>query len=367
VKKRILHIVPSLNREGTAGQVSLLVRHLSAAEYESHVCELGVGGPLAEDLTEAGISVTALGRRFSIDPRALWRLRRHVFRLRPDLIHAWTPPANEYAHAAARICGDVSLVVGHRTIEPGRSWVRSAIDRHVARRAARIVVNSEAVRRHCEANGLPAEKISVIRNGVCAPDSQPRVRGAVLAELGLPESAQLVGVLGPLRRRKRIKDAIWSADLLKVIRNDVYLLILGDGPHRDRLLRYRQQVLIGERARFLGVRSDVPRLLHCLDVLWSLGTHEGLSNAILEAMAAGVPVVAADTAAARDLVVPETTGYLVAVGDRAAVARRTQQLLSDAAMARRLGEAGRARARADFSAERMARQYAGLYQDVLKS
>ena len=141
-----------------------------------------------------------------------------------------------------------------------------------------------------------------------------------------------------------MKDAIWAADLLKVIRDDVHLLIFGDGPQRDRLLRFREQVVIGDKVHFLGQRNDLAHWLPHFDVLWSTSGYEGQSNAILEAMAAGVPVVATDIPGTRELVVPGETGFLVRVGHRAGFARWTNQLLDDAALAGRMGQTGRERA-----------------------
>ena len=142
-----------------------------------------------------------------------------------------------------------------------------------------------------------------------------------------------------------MKDAIWAADLLKVIRDDVHLLVFGDGPHRDRLRRFREQVVIRDKVHFLGHRNDLWQWLPHFDVFWSTSGYEGQSNAILEAMAAGVPVVATDIPGTRELVVPGETGFLVRVGHRAGFARWTNQLLDDATLSRRLGQAGRQRAR----------------------
>ena len=100
------------------------------------------------------------------------------------------------------------------------------------------------------------------------------------------------------------------------------------------------------------------------DVFWSTSAREGQSNAILEAMAAGVPVVATDIAGTRDLVVPEATGYLAAVGHRAGFTRWTQRLLDDAALRERLGEAGRQRVRSEFGLEKMVARYVELYRKL---
>jgi glycosyltransferase involved in cell wall biosynthesis len=162
-----------------------------------------------------------------------------------------------------------------------------------------------------------------------------------------------------------VKDAIWAADLLKVIRRDVHLLVIGDGPQRERLLHFRRQCRIDDKVHFLGERGDVPRLLPHFDLLWSTSGYEGQSNVILEAMAAGVPVVATDIPGTRELVSPGATGYLVPVGDRAAFAKYAERLLNDAGLAAGLSAAARDRVEREFSVEKMVQRHAELYREIL--
>ena len=219
--------------------------------------------------------------------------------------------ANTYGFAAARACGVKNVVVGQRCVDPWKSRLQLALDRQLARRCRGVVVNSEGVRDFYVRHGTPAERVRVIPNGVAhARVRRPR-RGATAGRAGIcPSNSRLIGLVGRLWPQKRVKDAIWAADLLKVIRDDVHLLVIGDGPQRDRLRRFRDQVRIRDKVHFLGERGDVPRLLPHFDVLWSTSGYEGQSNAILEAMAAGVPVVATDIPGTRELVVPDVTGYL---------------------------------------------------------
>jgi glycosyltransferase involved in cell wall biosynthesis len=365
VKPRLLHLIPSLDRAGAEKQLGLLVRGLAREGFDVHVCALSRGGPLEAGLNGAGIGVTVIGKRQRLDPWSFWRLRRHVVRLRPDLVHAWMFAANAYGYAAARSCGVRRFVAGQRCVDPWKTGLQLAVDRHVGRRADCTVANSPGVRNFYVRHGVPVEKIRVIENGVEPPQPSGITRDELLAELGLPGNCRLVAVIGRLWPQKRVKDAIWAADLLKVIRDDVHLLVIGDGPHRDRLRRFRDQVVIRDKVHLLGHREDVPRIVPHLDALWSTSAYEGQSNAILEAMAAGVPVVATDVPGTRDLVLSGQTGYLVPVGDRAALARATQRLLENPSLAAQLGTAARRRANGQFSVERMVRRHVELYEKLL--
>jgi glycosyltransferase involved in cell wall biosynthesis len=212
---------------------------------------------------------------------------------------------------------------------------------------------------------LPAEKFTLIANGMSPLPASDITREQLLAELELPPNARLVGAVGRLWPQKQVKDLIWASDLLKVIRDDVHLLIVGDGPHRDRLERFRRQVRIEDKVHLLGERNDVPRLLPHFDVLCLASSYEGMPNVIMEAMAAGRPVVATEIPGNRDLVVPGQTGFLVPIGDRAAFARNILKLLDDEELNRRLGEAGRQRVFAEFSVEKMVERHRTLYQELL--
>ncbi len=293
------------------------------------------------------------------------RLKQNIAGLQPDLVQTWMFAANTYGFAAAKACGVNNVVIGQRCVDPWKSGVQLTLDRQLARRCRGVVVNSAGVRDFYVRHGAPADRVRVIPNGVAIPNPPSTTRQQLLAELGLPENARLIGLVGRLWPQKRVKDAIWAADLLKVIRDDVHLLIVGDGPQRDRLKRFRDLVCIRGKVHFLGERGDVPRLLPHFDVLWSTSAYEGQSNAILEAMACGVPVVATDIPGTRELVVPGETGYLIPVGDRAAFAKFTERLLNDAALAGRFSAAARQRMESAFSVAQMIERHAALYRELV--
>ena len=176
----------------------------------------------------------------------------------------------------------------------------------------------------------------MIPNGVePAVVTQPLAKEALFAELGLPDNARLIGAVGRLWPQKGYKDLIWAAELLKVVRADSHLLIIGEGPQRAQLMRWRDSQELADRVHFLGHRNDVPAILPHLTCFWLGSAYEGQSNAVLEAMQAGIPVIATDIPGNRELVVPDETGFLYAVGDRATLARLTHRLFDDPDLAAR--------------------------------
>ncbi len=363
--QRILHIIPSLDRSGAEKQLVLLAGGLAREEFDVHVVALTRGGPLEEDLRRQGIPVTVIGKRWKLDPMAYGRLEHHIRRLQPDLVQTWLFAGNAYGRTAALRAGVRRLVASERSVDPWKAWHQFRIDRFLAPRTQAIVVNSAAVRDFYVGHGLPSDKFVVIPNGVppAAPSSSSREQ--LLAELQLPADCRLIGAIGRLWPQKRMQDVIFALDLVRVLRKDMHLLVIGDGPQRAQLERFARLVTCHEHVHFLGVRHDVPRLLPHFDLLWHASGYEGLPNAIMEAMAAEVPVVATDIPGNRDLVVSGETGYLTPLGDRAALGRYAAKLLDDAQLRQRLGSAGRQRIE-QFSVPRMVERYAALYRELLE-
>lgn len=359
---RILEIITALDRGGTAKQFSLLATALPRDQFEVHVCALDRGGPRADDLRAKEIPVTVIGRSWKFDPAAYFRLKRQIAKLKPDIVHTWLFAANTYGRYAALGAGVKHVIAGEQCVDRWKVWHELALDRRLARRTERIVANSSGVVDFYVSKGLPAGKFVVIPSGVPPQPAMPSgSRQELLAELGLPADTLLIGAIGPLLPHQRLKDLIWSADLLKCVREDVHFVIIGDGPQRWRLERFRDQCEIQDRVHFLGERADLPRILPHLFCLWHASEYEGQSTAIMECMAAGVPVVATDIPGNRDLVVPSETGYLVPLGDRGEFARKTKVLLDDISLAQGYGAAGRKRIEQEFSIDQMIARYVELY------
>ena len=363
---RLLHIIPTLDRGGAEKQLALLATQLPADEFDVHVCALARGGPLLARLENHDIPVTVLSKRAKIDPVAWWRLERHIRRLAPDLVQTWLFAGNSYGRTAAMAAGPARLIASERCVDRWKVWHELAIDRFLVRRTSRVIVNSRGVRDFYIRHGLPEEKFAVIPNGIVVPsESGSESRELLREQLNIPPEAHLIGAVGRLWPQKRVKDLLWAAHLLYECRGDAHLLIVGDGPERDRLERYSRLYEVERYVHFLGHRDDVPRLLPQLDCLWLASGYEGQSNAVMEAMAAGVPVVATDIPGNRDLIAHQQTGFLVPVGDRARFARWANVLFEDPQAAATMAQAARKRMRDRFTIERMVERHADVYREVV--
>lgn len=363
---RILHIIPTFDRAGAEKLLLLLAEGLVRQGFDVHVCALTRGGPLRAEFHAAGIPTMIIGKRWKADALAYARLHRHVRRLRPDLVHTWIFAAGAYGRVAARAVGVRRLVAGEYCVDRWKSTWQWIVDRGLARFTDRFVTNSPAVRDYCAAHRLPIERFEVIPNGIPPAYDSDVSRAELLRELELPDDARLVGVVSRLWPQKRVKDLIWAADLLRVLHDNLRLLVIGDGPERATLERFARLASDLDHIRFLGHRDDVSRILPHLDVFWNGSEYEGQPVAVMEAMAAGVPVVASDIPGNRELVVPGETGYLVPIAGRAARARSTDALLKNADLAQRLGTAGRQRMLDHFSVEQNIQRHVELYRQLLE-
>lgn len=363
--RRILFVVPTLDRSGAEKQLTLLAEGLAArGRFDVEVVALVRGGPYAERLAAAGLRVTVLGKRWRFDPSNLWRLRRVIRDRDPDVVNSWLFTANASTRLVTGGRNRPRVVVSERCVDSWKSGWQLWLDRRQVGRTDHLVGNSAAVVDFYRNLGYPAERTSVVHNGIVIPEPSGTERDAIRAELGLPPEARLVGYVGRLARQKRVRDLVWAMQLLQQITGDVHLVVAGDGPERERLEELARHYGCDRLVHFVGHREETVRLFAALDVFWLASDFEGLSNSAMEAMAAGVPVVASDIGPNRELVVDGETGHLVPVGDATEFAKRTRDLLEDPSRARAMGAAGRARMQAGFSVGKMVDSYADLFDRV---
>ena len=364
MKKRLVLVIPTMDQGGAEKQLALLAENLPRDEFDVHVCLLTRDGPRSESLRRAGVPITVIGKRFKADPTALFGLKRVLTSLAPDIVHTWLFAANSFGRAAALMAKTPVIIGSERCVDPWKSWWHFSIDRFLSRRSAAITTNSPGIREFYAQHGIQSELFRVICNGIPSPAVSPISRQEALERLGVSLDRKLVIAVGRLWPQKRYRDLIWAAELLAGARDDTTLIVVGDGPQKTELLRFRDSVTIPKHVGFVGAREDVAQILPHADLFWIGSEYEGQSNAVIEAMQAGVPVIASDIAGNRDLVVEDQTGRLVPLGDRAAFARESMDLLENPSVAQRLATAAKQRIAEEFSVDRMVRKHVDVYREL---
>jgi len=365
---RVLQLIPTLDRSGAEKQMVLLARGLPRDRFRVEVAALTRLGPLKAELDAAGIPVTAIGKRLKVDPMVLGRLARFLKAGRFDVVQTWIYAADTYGRVAARMAGVPVVVTAEMAVDLWKGRTELAVDRFLARWTDRVVGNSEAVVAFCRGVGIPAAKLAMIPSGI-GDEEPPEVdRAAVRLGLGLPSDAPLALFAGRLAEQKGVQTLLSALDLLQHVLPDLRTLIVGEGPLRSRLEEKARafQLLEDRRVSFLGHREDVPRLLAAADVLVLPSLYEGLPNVVLEAMRFRKPVVATAAPGTTEVVQDGVTGLLVPLRDPPALAQAIRRVIAGPALARSLGEAGRARAEAEFGADRMVHRFAGLYEQLAR-
>ena len=294
------------------------------------------------------------------------RIARLIRRRGVRIVHGTDFVTNFLGLLAARLAGarmGVNRVdLGHE--RPGFGPLRRRVEKLVSARADVVCANAEAVARLCiSQEGCSPERVVVVRNGIDLRRFDELAARA--AEGPVPEGGPIVAVVANLWPVKDHRTLIEAAALVQRRIPDVRFALVGDGPERDHLQRLIGELGLRDAVHLLGTRYDVPAILARSSAFCLPSRAEGLSNAIMEAMAAALPVVATDAGGNAELVRHGSTGFVVPIGDAASMAARLVDVLSDPRLAREMGHRGRAVADRALSLERKRAAYRELYCSVL--
>lgn len=302
----------------------------------------------------------------NFDARGFWDLMKSIDDFRPDVLHAIGPVAVRWTNLllAPRIGlrRRPKLVVSHND-QPAFGafgW----LSRRANHSADAIVAQTETQANRYRDQGISPDRIHTIPPAVAPPDGFPD-GDAFRQSLGIPQSAPLVMAVGRFDTIADLKTAVWAFDVVKHVVPELHLVLIGDGPERERLERLGRAIGFDDyRVRFAGFRSDVAGLLNLAEVVWITHQHGGI-NVALEAMAAGKPIVALQTPELAEIIEDTVTGRFVAPGDKVRLAAVTNELLANFEMAKQMGEAGRTRAMSHFALAPMVERFSVIYDKLV--
>lgn len=364
-RTRLLQVVPSLNLGGMEQVVIQLSRSIDRDRFDVRVLCLRSEGPFAEELREAGIPVRLLARPRGGGPDyfAFSRLRAVLREERIEVMHTHNTEAMLTAGLAGALARVPTMVhTDHAREFPDK--LRYMVAEHLVSHAYYRVVGvsthtTTALERH---EKIPRRKLVTIPNGV---DPTPYTRAAepleVKRALGIAGRGPVLGIAAKLRPEKRIEDLIEALSYLRLYFPEIVLLIAGVGGEEEKLRRTAAEHGVADSVHFLGMRRDIPDILHALDLMVLPSSREGTPMILLEALAAGVPVVATRVGGIPEIITHGLNGSLVEPLQPGALAREITRLLHDPELRARYRHEGRRTFDERFSARAMARRYEALY------
>jgi glycosyltransferase involved in cell wall biosynthesis len=368
---RVLQVITSLDRGGAENHLLALLTHADRRAFDIETAVLCGEGELVQVFREAGIPVHLLKARGHVDPLALGRLVRLARNGRFDIVHSHLFRADIYAGLAVGQLGERRPLLVSTRHNDDRFFLNpfvGIVHYLVSARQNLIIAISDHIAHFTVARGVrhPA-RVRRVYHGVEPPVTRALEREGqrIRSELGIGPEAFLVGNVGRLAPQKGQRHLIGAMPLLLERVPRAHAVIAGAGDLEEFLRDLAEQTGVANRVHVLGPRKDVPALMHAIDVFAMPSIWEGFGLVLLEAMAAGRPIVASRVATIPEVVVDGQTGLLVPAGDPLALAEALAQLADQPALASRLGEAGRERVRRHFSLEKMVGDTELLYRELV--
>jgi glycosyltransferase involved in cell wall biosynthesis len=364
---KVCLLIGQLGLGGAEKQIILLAKGLYERGVDTRVLVMFEGGPREDALHAAGVPVVHLGFRRRVDGwrmlqgnvTAFSRLVRYLHQERPDVLHAFLIHSYVMAAPAALLTQVPAFIAGRRNMGEFANYgpFTLALERAATRATDLLIANAHAVAEVTRVRDrVPHDKITVIYNGLPDAAFDPVPPAVLATERPI---VLCVANLWPYKGQRYLLQA--TAELRRQ-GLECTLVLIGEGPERTDLERLAARLLLD--VRFLGARTDVERFLARADVVVLPSLHEGMSNAVMEAMAAGRPVVATDVGGTGELL--RDRGLLVPPADSDALAAALGKVLTDRPLSDRLGKDAREWSFSNLHVDTMIDQHIHTYQQLLR-
>lgn len=383
VRPRVLHLLTSFYVGGTEQQAVALLNRLDQERFDVRLAVLQHEGPLYEQLVGRFPDVPEFRLTSFYNSNAVRqfnRLRDLLLRERIDLLHAHDFYSGMLGVVVARMAG-VPIIASQRHLRLSDRRVHDWGQRLINRLAHRLLVNSEAIRTQVlQVKSAAPKKIVVIKNGVFDDESlasqnghshRPEVRAEMRAELGrelgLDENAQLIGMVARLEEVKGHRYLVEAAAQVVRRQPQAHFLFVGEGTLRPEIEAQVARLGVASHVHLLGQRKNAARLATAFDLAVLSSLHEGMPNTVIEAMGAGVPVVATAVGGTMEVITDGETGLLAPPANSAALARSICWMMEHDDDRRKIAAHGCQSVLTRFGMSRMVAEVEGLYDEMLKA
>ncbi len=341
-KLKVIHVISALAVGGVELGLFHLTKRLDRKRFDVKVVCLREEGELAARFREAGVPVELCKLPSRYSPSGLLGLARFFAREGADVVHTHLRRPNTSGRIAAWLA-DAPVIIAHEhNPGPEKNRRHCLIDRLLARISSAIIaVSRQTAERNSRLAGIPLERFAVIPNAVDLDEFRPGERGAARAELGLDAEEFVVGFVGRLHSVKNLDVLLRAAAEASEAVPRLRLLLVGDGPEREKLEALAAGLGVSERTTFLGERGDLPDIYPAMDALCVVSKSEGCSRVLLEAAACALPLVVTPVGHAPDMLAEGESGLFVPAGDAPALAAALARLAGDAGLREKLGRAAR--------------------------
>lgn len=359
-KKKVLHFISGLEVGGAETQLLRILPKLQQY-HDNRVCCVRGRGPIGKDLGKRGIRVYYLDLKSIFDIFAILRLRKAIRDFSPDIMVTYLIHADLYGRVLGKLFGVKKIVCSKRGALLQWEWL-AKLDWLTRKFVSHYLVQTETAKKEwMKRVNLPENKFTVIPNGIDANffagiEKDEKLR----QELGIDRAETVIICVANLHVNKGHKFLLEAFE--KVFRRDkqIKLLLVGDGEEKENLKKQIENYKAKNNILFLGKRTDVPELLKISDIFVLPTMFEGMSNAILEAMACGLPIITTDIPENRELIKDKINGILVPVNNTNEIATSLNTLLNDKNLIEKLAKNAQMTVTERFDIEKVTRDIASF-------
>ena len=364
---KVLFIIWSLEKGGAERFLTTLLKNIDKTRIAPVVCCLNWKGVWAREVEDAGVEVIELNKRGKFDLIAFLKLIKIIKNGKFDIVNTHLWAADVIGRMAAMFVGTKVIVSTAQNVDIWKKSWHKNVDKLLSYRTNQVIAVSGAVKEYYHNQvGIPLKKISYIPNAIETERFEDAKSGEYIYKVsGFSANDFILACVGRLTEQKGQKYLLVSLSLLKPRYPNIKILFVGYGEDEKKLKELANKLGVQDSVRFMGYRNDIPQILSISSGLVLPSLYEGLPLCVLEAMAAGKPVIATDAGGTKEVIVNDKTGFLVPYENSEKLSAAIEKLFNLPDQGKKMGEKAREVVNVDYSIRSVADQTAELFCNLV--